>query len=50
MRISSRVRVRFFFRWYDIWVGVYVYLEGRVVYVCPVPMFGFAIEWEGTDD
>lgn len=33
-----------FFRWYDLWIGAYWDRKARVLYVCPVPMFGVKIE------
>lgn len=41
--ISHRFSVRPFFRWYDLWVGAYWDRKERVLYVCPVPMFGLRI-------
>ena len=38
--------IGFFFRWYDLWVGVYIDTINRNVYFCPVPMFGMKIHWE----
>ena len=35
-----RLRVRPFFRWYDLWVGVYVDRANRALYFCPLPMLG----------
>lgn len=37
------MHVSFFFRWYDLWVGVYIDQAQRTVYLCPVPMFGVKI-------
>lgn len=34
-----------FFRWYDLWVGVFVDTKNRTLYVCPVPMFGLKVQW-----
>jgi hypothetical protein len=31
------------FRWYDLWIGVFVDTNKRVVYVFPVPMFGVKV-------
>lgn len=42
------MRVRPFFRWYDLWIGVFVDIERRRLYVCPFPMFGVMIG--GGDD
>jgi hypothetical protein len=35
--------VRFFFRWYDLWIGAYWDRHMRTLYVCPVPTLGAAI-------
>lgn len=37
------MRVRPFFRWYDLWIGVYVDVPNRTIYVCPLPMIGVKI-------
>ena len=39
-------KVRFVFAWYDLWIGVYVDKKKRRVYVFPLPMIGFVVEWE----
>lgn len=33
-----------FFRWYDIWIGFYVDLDKKYLYICPIPMFGVRID------
>ena len=33
-----------FFRWVDLWVGVYIDTKKCAVYICPVPMFGVKIQ------
>jgi hypothetical protein len=30
-------RIRVFFAWYDLWVGVFIDRPKRVVYICPLP-------------
>jgi hypothetical protein len=45
MNFGTDVRVTPFFRWYDLWVGLYVDRKGRALYFCPVPMFGLKVEW-----
>lgn len=35
-----------FFRWYDLWVGAYVDVPNRTVYICPLPMFGVKVSWK----
>lgn len=41
----ARFRCRPFFRWYDLWMGVYVDREKRHFYVCYLPCCGFKIGW-----
>ena len=31
--------------WYDLWVGVYIDREKRIVYALPVPCIGLRIYW-----
>lgn len=33
-----------FFRWYDIWIGIFIDTKKRTVYVCPLPMVGVKVE------
>lgn len=28
------MRIEFFYRWYDLWVGAYVDTKNEIVYVC----------------
>lgn len=39
------MKVRFFFAWFDMWVGVFVDRKKRRVYVLPLPCTGVVIEW-----
>lgn len=36
------------FRWFDLWVGVYVDVPGRRVFVFPVPCFGVELSPDGS--
>lgn len=38
------MKVRFFFAWYDFWIGWSFDREKRKLCVMPIPMFGFSIE------
>lgn len=43
------IRLTFFFRWYDLWIGVYIDRKAGAVYICPLPTLGVKIEvirWE----
>lgn len=39
------MKVRPLFAWYDLWVGAYVDLAGRRVYVFLVPCLGLVVSW-----
>lgn len=39
------MRITPFFRWYDLWVGVYVDVAAGAVYICPLPMLGLKLSW-----
>ncbi len=43
-RKRTRIRVRPIFAWYDLWVGAFVDVPKRRLYVFPVPMFGIVVE------
>lgn len=36
--------VKPFFRWYDLWVGMYIDTANRVIYICPLPMIGIKVQ------
>ena len=33
-----------FFRWYDLWIGAYVDVPNRTIYICLLPMFGIRVK------
>ncbi len=39
------MKVTPFFRWFDLWVGMYWDRAGRALYVCPLPTVGVKIEF-----
>jgi hypothetical protein len=43
-------RVKFIFRWYDFWVGVYVDRPKRNLYILPLPMVGVVIFFGSETD
>lgn len=38
------MRVKPFFRWYDLWVGVYIDTARRAIYICPLPCIGVKVQ------
>lgn len=38
------MKVTPFFRWFDLWIGAYVDVDKRTLYVCPLPTIGLKIE------
>lgn len=43
--IFVRVGTEIIFRWYDLWVGVYIDRKNQVVYVFLLPCFGLSIPY-----
>lgn len=41
----NRVKMQPFFRWYDLWIGMYYDRKGRSLYLCPLPMLGIKVTW-----
>ena len=40
------MKVNPFFRWYDLWIGVYIDTKNKAIYLCPIPMFGIKISYD----
>ena len=41
-----KFRIKPIFKWFDIWVGVFVDQKSRVLYIFPLPMLGFKIGYQ----
>lgn len=37
------MRIKPIFRWFDLWIGVFIDTKKRIIYFFPVPMLGFMI-------
>jgi hypothetical protein len=42
-RKIRKLYIKPFFRWYDLWMGLYIDKPNNTVYFCPVPMLGIKI-------
>ena len=40
-------KVKAFFKLEDLWIGVYIDRQKRAIYICPIPMIGIKIQWQG---
>ncbi len=38
------MKVKFFFAWYDLWIGFYYAHPGRL-YICPLPCCVICLDW-----
>jgi hypothetical protein len=45
-KAQKRLHFKFFFAWFDLWIGAYISTKSKAVYICPLPMivFKFYIE------
>lgn len=39
------MKIKPFFRWYDLWIGAYVDTKNKAVFICPIPTLGIKISW-----
>ncbi len=44
------MKVSFFFRWYDLWIGAFYDQNRRALYICPLPTIGVKIAWGNEAD
>lgn len=41
-----KFRIKPIFRWFDLWIGLFVDQKERIIYFFPVPMIGFKIGYQ----
>ncbi len=46
--MKLRIRIKVFFKWYDMRVGVYCDTENKILYICPIPMVAITIADENV--
>ncbi len=39
------MKIKPFFRWYDLWIGAYIDKNSRAVYIILIPMVGLKINY-----
>jgi hypothetical protein len=37
--------LKIFFAWYDLWLGLYVDVKGKALYLCPLPCCVIKLAW-----
>lgn len=42
---KHKIYINLFFRWYDLWIGLYIDKPNRTLYICPLPMIGLKIRY-----
>jgi hypothetical protein len=45
MMMIKKLHIKFHFIWFDFWMGVYIDLENKTVFICPLPMLPIKIWW-----
>ncbi len=48
IQTTKKLRITPFFKWYDMWIGLYIDQAKAAVYICPLPMIGVRIWYEDT--
>lgn len=39
------MKIKPIFAWFDLWVGVFIDLPKKRIFIFPVPMFGIVLTW-----
>lgn len=42
---TGAISITPFFRWFDLWIGVFIDIKGKAAYFCPIPCCGFKVTW-----
>jgi hypothetical protein len=40
------MKIRPIFKWFDMWIGIFIDTKKRILYIFPVPMIGLKVEFE----
>ena len=39
------IKIQIIYKWYDMWIGIYIDKKGRILYIFPIPTVGFKISY-----
>jgi len=42
--VKNKLKITPFFKWFDIWIGIFIDTIHKAVYICPLPMLGVKIQ------
>lgn len=42
------MKIKFIFKWFDFWVGLFYDTKKKDLYIFPIPMFGFLISFKSN--
>jgi hypothetical protein len=42
---KNRILVKIMFRWYDLWVGMFIDKSKKRIYIFPIPMLGIMVQF-----
>jgi len=43
LKFVKRIKIKPFFRWYDLWIGIFIDTKNKCVYIIPIPTLGLKI-------
>lgn len=42
------MKIKFIFKWFDFWIGIFIDKQKNTIYILPVPMIGISITKAGN--
>ncbi len=44
------MKIKPFFKWYDLWIGMFIDTKKKAIYIIPFPMFGIKIDYRTLEE